>query len=314
MKKRFKKAKKDINNLIVKEDAFGMRDEVTPIISLNQRFAFQTDENKILAFQAWLTQQVDNGILFVEDTTEPWMNEFVESAYKRGVTRGFVQVRGAAPPEDASQLFFAGQKAEFLTSAFAAPESVARLQSLYTRTFLSLKGITDTMDTQLSIILAQGLADGLHPNVVAKNMTDAIDKLERTRALKLARTEIVRAHAEGQLDSFERLGVEEVGVLAEWSTAGDDKVCEQCDFLDGAVLTIKEARGLLPRHPDCRCAWVPALKGHKQPGQVWDPVRVRRKLKKSILARKREDITLPEAKEQETWTGADTKITGDGRE
>lgn len=35
----------------------------------------------------------------------------------------------------------------------------------------------------------------------------------------------IRAHAEGQLDALEQMGVEEVGVMVEWSTAGDDRVC-----------------------------------------------------------------------------------------
>ena len=314
MKRRFKKVKKDIWNLVVTIDAFGMKEEVTPIVSLNQRFAFQTDANKIASFQVWLATQVDQGILFVEDTTEPWMNEYVESAYKRGAVRGYTQVRGVAGGTEAEAFFEAGTKAEFLTSMFAGAESVARLESLFTRSFLLLKGVTDTMDSQLSIILAQGLADGLNPVAVARNMMKAIDKLEKIRALAIARTEIIRAHAEGQLDSFEKLGVEEVGVLAEWSTAGDDKVCEQCDALNNVVLTVKEARGMIPRHPNCRCSWIPSLIDHKQKGQIWDKVLVRRAIKKSILARKRKDITLPQAKEQETWVGADKKITGEGRE
>jgi hypothetical protein len=83
----------------------------------------------------------------------------------------------------------------------------------------------------------------------------------------LARTEIIHAHAEGQLDAFELLKVEGVQVLAEWSTAGDEIVCELCSDLEGVVMTIKEARGSLPRHPNCRCAWVPADKKLIESGQ-----------------------------------------------
>ena len=48
--------------------------------------------------------------------------------------------------------------------------------------------------------------------------------------------------------AFEALGVEELGVAVEWATAGDEAVCELCEALEGVVLKIEEARGMLPRH------------------------------------------------------------------
>ena len=77
--------------------------------------------------------------------------------------------------------------------------------------------------------------------------------------MTLARTEVINAYTEGTLDSYERLGVEEVQGRAEWSTAGDDRVCPQCAGMEGAVFTIREARGLIPLHPNCRCAWLPVI-------------------------------------------------------
>ena len=102
--------------------------------------------------------------------------------------------------------------------------------------------------------------------MIARTIDNQIDGINRRRATRLARTEIVHTYAEGSLDSYERLGVEEVGVLAEWSTAGDDRVCPQCSSLEGQILTIKEARGLIPLHPNCRCAWIPYLDDLRRPG------------------------------------------------
>jgi hypothetical protein len=46
--------------------------------------------------------------------------------------------------------------------------------------------------------------------------------------------------------------------LAEIVTAGDDDVCEECqDLEDDNPYTIAQARGLIPAHPHCRCAWAP---------------------------------------------------------
>lgn len=42
-------------------------------------------------------------------------------------------------------------------------------------------------------------------------------------------------------------------------TAGDDHVCQACeDISDEGPYTIDEAESLIPAHPDCRCAFVPA--------------------------------------------------------
>jgi hypothetical protein len=45
-----------------------------------------------------------------------------------------------------------------------------------------------------------------------------------------------------------------VGVL----TAGDDEVCEECqDIAADGPYDLDTARGLIPAHPNCRCAFIP---------------------------------------------------------
>ncbi len=106
--------------------------------------------------------------------------------------------------------------------------------------------------------MAQGLVDGSHPREIAKTMVEQIKSITKRRARVLARTEIIRAHAEGQLDGYEKLGISKVTGAVEWATAGDDRVCVECESMEGSLFTIEEARGLIPLHPNCRCAWLPA--------------------------------------------------------
>jgi hypothetical protein len=42
-------------------------------------------------------------------------------------------------------------------------------------------------------------------------------------------------------------------------TAEDDRVCKICLAAAEDTYTLDEARGLIPLHPRCRCAWVPSL-------------------------------------------------------
>lgn len=255
LRKRLKSISKAARKLIVTDDEFGLT-ERTPFQVMQQRFAFSTDSQKVAAFRVWLQQQIDDKLLTVDNAGMPWTNEFVESSYKKGLGRAYTDVGGAAA---AGVPGFLDTKENFLRSAFFAPETLDKVQLLSTRTFEELKGIGAATAQQLNRIFAGGIADGLGAEAIARQIDNSIVTIERTRARVLARTEVIRAHAEGQLDGFGKLGIEEVEGEVEWLTAGDERVCPDCVALSGQIFTIEEARGLIPLHPQCRCAWKPVI-------------------------------------------------------
>lgn len=309
MTRRFRQIAKDIQTLVVDEDAFGL--ESPPILqTLQERqiWRFRTNAQKVKEYRAWLQQQIDAGILTQVGgiSGKPWTAPYIESAYKKGALRAYTDLRVAELAEDA--IVFEGGKAEFIRQAFGQPESLQKIELLYERAFTELKGVTDAMSQQMSRILAQGLSQGQGTKTIARELRRNVVKITKTRANVLARTEIIRAHAEGQLDAFELLGVKEVGIVVEWSTAGDDRVCPWCEPLDGTIMTIEEARGLIPRHPNCRCAWIPASKvrGRREKGQLWGRDR-NRAVSRSIQAEgptgKRVKRTRKEVKRRSVWAG-----------
>lgn len=283
IRSRFVLLTKAITQLLVTEDALGLdtlphsivlhREGDSPATftlptwSTGQTYMFQTNadreawrflanDKKIEAFNKWLGKQTQEKLLSTDGITgKPWTGKYVESAYKKGMVRAYVDSKGKTLSKKAE--FFKGTKAQFLQTAFNQPEMLAKVRLLATRSFEELRGISNEAATKLNRILANGLVQGKNPREIAKDMAKEIEGLSKARALRIARTEIIHAHAEGQLDSFQELGVEGVGAYAEWSTAGDEKVCPQCAELEGVILTIDEARGLIPRHPNCRCAWLP---------------------------------------------------------
>jgi SPP1 gp7 family putative phage head morphogenesis protein len=256
-RRRFKKISSVITKFIDTEDSFGLRARREPVFKLAREYAFLTDAQKLNQFKMWLTAQVEAGFLTPIGGVEgkPWTAQYVESAYQKGILRAYTDTHAAELVEPAA--FYEGGREQFLLSTFNTPLSVEKLQMLQTRTFEAMEGLTVDMKKQLNYHLAQGLSRGESPLKIARTMRKSIAGLSRTRALRIARTEIVRAQAEGQLTGFERLGIEKVGAKVEWSTAGDQLVCVECDEMEGEVFTIKEARGLIPLHPNCRCAWVP---------------------------------------------------------
>ncbi len=259
MVRRFKALSLEIQQLVVNDDAFGLQspgirvvDDFLTISNVEfQAWRFQTNPQKVKSYRLWLKEQVDAKILTTSGglTNKPWTAPYIESAYKKGVVRAFTDTRRVllTGPSD----LFTGGRDEFLRSAFSSPEALSKVELLYERAFTELQGVTSAMDQQMSRILAEGLSQGQAPATIARSLRDNVTKLTNTRAKVIARTEIIRAHSEGQLDAFEVLGVKELGVQAEWITAGDDRVCVICQDLEGQIFTVKEARGLMPAHPNC---------------------------------------------------------------
>ena len=260
MTRRIKKLKQDITNVIDTLDMFGLKEVPNPLkFNMERRaYVFKTNPEKLSAFKIWLQEQVDQGILEVGTSEAAWTHEYVGSAYRKGVVRAYKDTHKEALSESAD--FYSGSKAQFLTDMFAAPETVSKVKMLYTRTFDELKGFTAQTGQDTSRILSTGLSNGWHPTKIARELNKQIDVLTKKRALTIARTEVIRAHAEGQLDSFDKMNVKEVGVEAEFSTASDGAVCAICSSIEGEIMSVSEARGLIPVHPNCRCSWIPYLR------------------------------------------------------
>lgn len=163
---------------------------------------------------------------------------------------------------------------EMIQAAFNQPFHLDRVGLISTRVYSDLKGITTAMDTQISRVLGQGIADGDGPMKLAQLLTKTIsgpvgdlsltDTLGRfipaeRRAKILARTEIVRAHHAATMQEYKNWGAEGVKVKAEWTTAGDGRVCAACSALQGKVYTLKEMENKIPLHPQCRCIALPVV-------------------------------------------------------
>ena len=257
MNRRFKRVSIAVRKLILDDDVLGLKSSVPLSFYARvgnvekQAWRFLRDADKVKAFRGWLKQQVDLEILSAKGgiAGKPWTAEYVESAYKKGMVRAYTDSTRAGMVDTAD--FYRGTQQEFLRSSFMAPEVMSKVELLYTRAYNDLEGVTDAMGQKMSRILADGLAQGKGPAEIARNLTNTISNLNKTRARVIARTEIIRAHAEGQLDAFEKLEIEEVGAEVEWSTAGDDRVCEECSALSGQVFKLSRARGMLPLHANC---------------------------------------------------------------
>lgn len=263
MSRRFRQLRKDLHEFLVVLDALDLGEEPALVFHASPReFRFNTDPQKLEAFNDWFAKQVALRVFAVPAGTpadRPWLAEYVESAYRRGLVNAFIASRAAdtTGESEASRT----SRDVFLREAFGTTESVDKVRLLYLRAFEDLRGITAEMGSAMSRILSQGLIDGKGPLQLMREMSRSIQSLTRSRAFMLARTEIIRSHAEGQLNAFRRLGISELGLRAEWATAGDGLVCPRCEQMEGRVFAVAAASGMIPLHPNCRCSWIPHVAG-----------------------------------------------------
>lgn len=256
--KRLKLIQVAVRNHVGVDDAYALGAPNTFQLARRQ-YQFLTKPQKLAQFRQWLTNQMQLSILapYGGNPTKPWSAPFIESAYSKGLLRSYVQTHKADLAK--SPAWLSGTREAFLRESFALPIVREKIEILATRSFNSMQGISQQIGSQLNRILADGMVRGEGPLAVARTMNKSIASINRARARVIARTEMVYAQAEGQLDGFARLGVTQVSAKVEWSTAGDALVCPDCDEMEGTVYTLDQAHGLIPLHPNCRCAWIPVV-------------------------------------------------------
>ena len=248
--RRFARMAKAIRNEVVKRDGFGLK-------ANRGGFDFPSDQAKVSAFMAWLEQlqgvEIFGGVQSLPREVAAqriWAQTYIQTGYRRGLINAATQLRQAG----------ARVSPGYIDSAFLRPVHAERVGIIYSRAYDSLQGITREMDRQIADTLARGLADGRGSMDIARDLVGRVEKIGRTRARLLARTEIVAATTEAQLNAFEDAGLQGVDLEAEWLTAGDDQVCPIClEAAAGGPYTLEQAHGMIPLHPNCRCGWIPRI-------------------------------------------------------
>jgi len=133
---------------------------------------------------------------------------------------------------------------QVLLEGLAANESVQQLQA----------HIENQIDSFATVNVRPVVdAEG---NVIRTGHTRTIGRSSASEVI--ARTEANRAFNEGNLDALDQAGISDVQFLL----ASD--ACEECRAVSesiqgeklGKSMSIDDARGMIPVHPNCRCTWI----------------------------------------------------------
>lgn len=270
VKKRFTKLNTQIKDAIITGNMLnGIPTAVQ--VGAAPRYTYPHSSWSLSAFNKWVQEQVDKGIFDVytlqglsQETDAEWADQYIMSAYKKGVRRAYTEARPA-------DLDITRGLDYLVEASLTLPVHAEKVRLLFSRTFTDLKGITDDMSSKISRILAEGMAKGVSPREMVDTIAqvligkpgDSAQKLvgrfidARRRAEILARTEVIRAHHMGMIQQYREWEVVDLYVKAEWTTAGDSRVCPECKKLEGVIFTLDEVEDLIPLHPQCRCIALP---------------------------------------------------------
>jgi SPP1 gp7 family putative phage head morphogenesis protein len=270
----YKRAALRIKKKIVKENFFNVKKEGVPLRTLSaayienptlNAFEYRWDESKIDSFIDWLERMFKEEVLF--STSGPpsiifsgrWTDLYIDTAYQQGIREArmeFERAGHAIPGYGAS--------GPTLSAAFNQPIHVGPLLSLYTRVWTDLKGVNAATASQISRVLALGIAEGRGVEAVAREMAGRCDKIGRTRARLIARTEMVRAFNEAKLKEYEAHEIRSgEAVKVQWWTALDERVRDSHKDRHGKVYTKRVAVGMLGE-PNCRCSLLPVFEDEEE--------------------------------------------------
>jgi SPP1 gp7 family putative phage head morphogenesis protein len=241
--RRFERVRRLVRGAVVGVDMLGISGDVTKRVS-----AGATRDDRVSRTLAVIRGAVESEILVSPGYAGSWMNKYAVRAVSKGVRDAYARMKKA------------GMNVQLTLSLDAEVGRAAqrRADFIAQQNYQLLADVDDDMAARMQSIIQEGLLDGESPQAIARDLEEELD-IGRARARTIARTETIGAHADATLDAFEEAGVEGVEAEVEFATAGDNRVCPQCEELEGQTFTIADARGVIPVHPNCRCAWLPVI-------------------------------------------------------
>lgn len=136
---------------------------------------------------------------------------------------------------------------------FYLPPEQAMIDIFKERDLSEIRSLTGDMSTRLTRTLAEGYAKGETMNKLTARVRE-VTGFARRKATTIARTETLRAGNEAAKARYEQFEVDKV----EFISAKDDRVCEECESLNGNIYNLDDAPDL-PIHQNCRCTLIPHI-------------------------------------------------------
>ena len=211
-------------------------------------FDFATTAQKQGAFEDWLEDVLDQGLLesLSRDDVAAgrhYTAPYMDSSYNQGLTWANRQMEQVG-------LDVGDSTVDVITQL---PQHEDALETIYTRAYSQLEGVSQGADQEISRILSNGMAEGAGPRRMADALKQGATNIEGKRANAFARTEVMNAHAMAGSTRYQEMGVSLVSIVTH-------QPCPMCEaFAADDPYTPEEAAAALPIHPNCVCSMTPYI-------------------------------------------------------
>lgn len=158
--------------------------------------------NKVEMFQRFIDTALNNVVL---EHSGEYLKPYIESAFRKGEAFGVEQAISAG--------YLTGE-ARTLHS-LSGPQFNDRIATLQKLAFVELQGVCEAVSQQCVRVVTDGILARNHPNRILRALFARIQAIGVVRSRTIAEFVVVRAYGEASLDVYERVGVEDVGLIPE---------------------------------------------------------------------------------------------------
>ncbi|HHR6392192.1 TPA: phage minor head protein [Providencia alcalifaciens] len=170
---------------------------------VNKKYQFDLDPNYLSIILRDGELMVDEVLLQGGEFNNFFFNEYVSTAYERGTAQQYANLAQQSTAYAATQQSVA-------TILLSQPYQL-RMALVRARVFEEMKGLSAQIKADMARVLTDGIARGLNPREVARNLNEQ-SGIEIRRANRIARTEVTTALRRARLDEAdearEMLGLE----------------------------------------------------------------------------------------------------------
>ncbi|MDT7051902.1 phage minor head protein [Providencia stuartii] len=158
---------------------------------VNKKYQFDLDPNYLSIILSDGELMVDEVLLQGGEFNNFFFNEYVSTAYERGTAQEYANLAQQSTVYAATQQSVA-------TILLSEPYQL-RMALVRARVFEEMKGLSAQVKADMARILTDGIARGLNPREVARNLNEQ-SGIEIRRANRVARTEITTALRRARMD------------------------------------------------------------------------------------------------------------------
>ncbi|MBQ0207817.1 phage minor head protein [Providencia rettgeri] len=158
---------------------------------VNKKYQFDLDPNYLSNILRDGELMVDEVLLQGGEFNNFFFNEYVSTAYERGTAQEYANLAQQSTAYAATQQSVA-------TILLSEPYQL-RMALVRARVFEEMKGLSAQVKADMARILTDGIARGLNPREVARNLNEQ-SGIEIRRANRVARTEITTALRRARMD------------------------------------------------------------------------------------------------------------------